>query len=226
MNKSMKIIYTIILVLFLLFLGCDQQSEIASPFSNLPTLSSGSALSEPLINQEQYIYPKEEFIDDSEYPPGADSVFVPLNLPPHLNSKLVASEVIDGASGGAVEIFFEYDDVVNDKKYSIYAKVEFSVNAFDGSREIRMELDNEKGIITFYPHMSFNVPAKFKAEYKGFDLSGIDPNSVDFLFQTYGGELEHIEYDKLVVDVESGIIDLDDAYLTHFSRYGFVNRTF
>jgi hypothetical protein len=95
--------------------------------------------------------------------------------------------------------------------------------AFEGSEEISMILNNEIGTISFYPHMVFKRPVHLDVMYSGIDLSGINPNSVDFIFQNYDGTTEQVEFDSIEMDESTGTIELDDAELTHFSRYGFVN---
>ena len=48
-------------------------------------------------------------------------------------------------------------------------------------------------------------------------------NSIDFIFQKYNGTIEYIDYDWINMNAGTGTIEVDDAVLRHFSRYGFVN---
>lgn len=195
MKKSL----TLVALVSLFFFGCDQDSDLTSPEYDLPT---------------------QDNID--LYPPGADSIFISINLPPSEIPNLVVSEVIDGNDGGEIEFDYEYQ-TSEDNTISISAELEIPKGAFDGVKEISMIFNNETATISFYPHIVFNDPVEFEIEYTGIDLSGLNPNSVDIIFQNYDGTIEYVEYDEIIMNVSTGTIEVDDAELTHFSRYGFVN---
>ncbi|MHA2101286.1 MAG: hypothetical protein ACW99A_21705, partial [Candidatus Kariarchaeaceae archaeon] len=91
-----------------------------------------------------------------------------------------------------------------------------------GVEEISMIINNEIGTISFYPHMVFNIPAGFNLRYAGLDLSDIDPDSVDFIFQNYDGTTEQINYEEIIVKVDVGVLSVVKGRLNHFSRYGWV----
>ena len=204
MENKMKYLLTLTLFSMLLFFGCDHNSGITSPVS--------------------IDIPKDDIIS---YPPGADSIFIPMNLPPSEIPNLVASKVIDGQSGGYIEIYFEYDDCScpgegprDNDDITLYARLDISPNAFNGSKEISMVLNNEIGTISFYPHIVFNTPANLDLIYSGIDLEGIIPNSVDFKFQNIDGSTEQLTYASIVVDPDEQYLSLDDLMINHFSRYG------
>jgi hypothetical protein len=235
MDKKMKYLLTLSLFSILFFLGCDQETDITSPLSEsldlqqkvtsvLPVTDDTNTLSDDPNGRDPYL-------QREDYPPGADDIFIPINLPPSVIPNLEASEVIDGQSGGFIEIYFEYhgggddddDDDDGGSKIILYARLDILPKAFEGSEEISMILNNEIGTISFYPHMVFKRPVHLDVMYSGIDLSGINPNSVDFIFQNYDGTTEQVEFDSIEMDESTGTIELDDAELTHFSRYGFVN---
>ena len=70
--------------------------------------------------------------------------------------------------------------------------------------------------------MVFDKPVKLNIRYTGIDLSNINPDSVDFIFQNYDGSTEQIEYTYLIVEPNEGRLELKRAKLHHFSRYGWI----
>ena len=58
----------------------------------------------------------------------------------------------------------------------------------------------------------------------GLDLSGVNPANVDFVYLNNDGTIEQIIYENLEVIVSQGCLRVSNAYLPHFSRYGFVNK--
>ena len=205
----MKFIYTLSLLSILLIFGCDQGLDISSP-----------------VNENNSVEILPDIPDSIEvipwpYPPGSEIVFIPINLPPDVKPQLEVSKVIDGNAGDIIEIDNEFQTNSGDT-ISIYVQLEIPRDAFDGIKEISMKLDNESGIISFYPEMVFNKYLRLFMIYTGVDLSGIDPNSVDFVFQDYDGSTEQMEYQDLKVNVEEGKLDLERAKIHHFSRYGWI----
>jgi len=155
------------------------------------------------------------------YPPGSDDIFIPLGIPESELQNLVKTKVIDGFYGGKIEINHSFETSVGDT-ITIWARVNFPPRSFNGVEEISMILNNEIGTVSFYPHMVFNIPAGFNLRYAGLDLSDIDPNSVDFIFQNYDGTTEQFNYEDIIVKVDEGVIRLLKGRLNHFSRYGWV----
>jgi hypothetical protein len=69
--------------------------------------------------------------------------------------------------------------------------------------------------------MEFNQDVIYNAKFTGLNLTGIDPSSIDFVYQDESGAIEKIEYDALNIDVENGVLEIVNARIPHFSRYGF-----
>jgi len=227
-DKTMKYLLTLSLFSILLFFGCDRDSGIISPVSldNSPVYEGSNNLKYDLIESPEYDTAEYDTLAEDRvrsYPPGADSIFIStINLPPSEIPNLRVSKVIDGQSGGEIE--FDYEFVTSEgNTISIWAKLNIPNGAFDGVEEIWMIVNNEFGTISFYPHIVFNEPADFDATYTGIDLSGINPNSVDFIFQNYDGSPEQITYDEITTMISEGKLELIKAKIPHFSRYGFVN---
>lgn len=152
------------------------------------------------------------------YPLGADSIFLPIELPNNVIPELVMSKVIDGTIGGSLEIDFK----LRDEKIRIKIKASLTIppGAFSGTRIIWMVINNEIGSIWFYPHLVFSIPVQFDIKYEGIDLSDINPGTIDFIYQNNDGSLESVDYELLVMNVESGFLKVKNASLLHFSRYG------
>lgn len=154
------------------------------------------------------------------YPPGADSIFISMGLPSNVIPELEKSKVIDGSSGGLLEIYFEHSD--ENISIKIDASLTIPPGAFSGSERIWMVLNNETGTIWFYPHLVFSIPVQFDIIYEGVNLFGSNPNNIDFIFQNNDGTIEQVNYTKIVVyeEQEGYYLRLMEGMLNHFSRYG------
>jgi hypothetical protein len=80
-------------------------------------------------------------------------------------------------------------------------------------------------LTTFGPHYTFNEPLEYTLELKGVDLTGIDPDSIDFVYQGEDGTVYQCEYKSIEVKLNEGKVKVEKAKLPHFSRYGFVKKT-
>jgi len=131
---------------------------------------------------------------------------------------LIESKVINGPSGGVIEISFA--NHIGGDSISIKAILNIPPGSFLDSKRIWMELNNEIGTISFRPNIVFNKPVRFDVKYAGLNLSGINPDLVDFVFQSNDGLIEQVTYASIVVIREQGVLILRGAMLNHFSRYG------
>ena len=96
------------------------------------------------------------------------------------------------------------------------------IGAFTGVKDISMRFKNENATISFYPHIVFKKAVKLNIRYTGIDLSDTDTDSVDFVFQNEDGSTEQIDYKALYVEPAEGKLELKEAKLHHFSRYGWI----
>ncbi len=129
------------------------------------------------------------------------------------------SKWINGANGGG---FYFYGTMSSD----VYVEGQLYVpaGAYDGLKKMGVTLDSETVTANFSPSPStFNKPVLYSIGYYGVDLSGINPNKVDFYYIDGNGKLVKANYDHIVVDVDNGFLAVYYAELPHFSRYGFVN---
>lgn len=92
--------------------------------------------------------------------------------------------------------------------------------AFEGTKTLTISNDNKFAAVDFGPSMQFNKPLQFTIHYTDLNLSGIDPDKVDFGYMD-GNKFEPAVYQSLRVDVKKGSLTVIGAEIHHFSRYGF-----
>jgi len=197
-NTMRRYIYLFTL-LTLFIVGCGEQSSMLAPDNKFST-SEPNWISLPNMNGES----------------GMSVMSMPI---------FQASKEIDGKTGGKIRI---------DEKYlggplgevKVKAELEFPKDAFVGSKNITMILDTQFGLATFSPHAYFDKDAIYNVEFIGLDLTGLDSKNVGFVYQAEDGSYEYIDYSKIEVDLKNGKLKVRDAKLPHFSRYGFVNKTY
>jgi len=129
---------------------------------------------------------------------------------------------IDGDDGGQFETEFSYQGGPNGL-VTVKSKLDFKEDAFEGIKNISQTLNTDFAAMTFGPSMQFNERVKVDLRIEGLDLSNVDPNTLDFVYIDSNGTTHFVDYDDLTMDVSKGRLDVDNAILPHFSRYGFVN---
>jgi hypothetical protein len=145
-----------------------------------------------------------------------------INLPESSGDKVealfYASNYINGYKGGDVIIdrqYWAHGDMVK-----IFARIKFKPGAFTGIKLIKMMIDDVNGTISFDPPSVFSRPADLDLKFEGIDLSGIDQGKVDFVYINPNGTLEPIIYKSITVDIPAKTLEIKDAEINHFSRYG------
>ena len=139
------------------------------------------------------------------------------------NTLYSASKNITGRSGGELSIKTEYPSGPFGK-IKIESKIKFPKNAFEGEKLVTMSVQQSFGSTTFLPHSNFNFPADYDLKYEGLDLTGLTPSKLDFVYMNEDGTYEQVVYDEISMDVSKGKIEIKNAQLPHFSRYGFVRK--
>jgi len=188
----MKKLLTLSLLSFLLFFGCNQDSEVTSPVDNsdnqqlklisLPTPSGGLSV-ETLMTQ---------------------------------------FKEINGDEGGKFDIKFNYEGGPFGF-VKIDSKLEFLAGAFVGTADISQTHNTDFASMTFGPSMQFSARVVHSLKIEGVDLSGVNPNTLDFVYIDANGNTHAVEYEEVKMDASSGKLEVKNAELLHFSRYGFVN---
>ena len=85
-----------------------------------------------------------------------------------------------------------------------------------------IKIDEDDATTEFGPEGDFDKPVIFNLTYMGLDLSKIDPEEIDFVYIDDSGNITPIDYQGLQIEAQSGKLEVINAYLPHFSRYGFV----
>ena len=169
-------------------------------------------------NQESEITSPEQSVQTQE----PNWIALPTSEGLRVNTIYTATKTIKGFTGGTIKINESYM-TPDRKRVSISASLKFPKNAFEGTKEVTMTLDQLYGGAQFSPEGSFNLPALYNVNFMGLDLTGVNPADVDFVYLNDDGTIEPVEYDYLDVNISTGCIHLSNAKLNHFSRYGFVN---
>ena len=106
---------------------------------------------------------------------------------------------------------------------SITANARFQKNSFTGSRYISMTVNDQYGAATFTPSGTFSKPVIYNLTIVGVNLSNVDPAKVKFVYMAPNGQYYTPVYERMYVEKQSGKLQIINAKLPHFSRYGFVN---
>ncbi len=129
------------------------------------------------------------------------------------------SKYINGSTGGG---FYFYGNM--SKEIYVQGELDVPAGAYEGTKKMGVTLNSESVTADFSPSpTTFNKPILYSIEYYGVDLSGINPNKIDFYYIDGNGNLVKAKYSSIKVDVSTGFLAVYDAQLPHFSRYGFVN---
>jgi hypothetical protein len=129
---------------------------------------------------------------------------------------------ISGEQGGIFYNGFSYEGGPFGT-VTVNSRLSFPANSFSGQQEISKTFNTDYATMEYGPSMSFNAPVLCGLRFYGLDLSGIDPETVKFVYIRPDGTIEDVEYDSISINVSSGYLYVKNAQLNHFSRYGFVN---
>lgn len=128
--------------------------------------------------------------------------------------------VINGVDGGKLQI----NEIYLGGPYStvrLGIKLTFPQNCFQGTETITMNVDMVHGTVTYSPSMQFDIPALLDLDFQGIDLSGIDADSINFVYHNPDGYFDIMESNTITVNTVNGTISMKDGKVPHFSRYGF-----
>ena len=128
---------------------------------------------------------------------------------------------INGYYGGYFEEQFSYQGSAGN--VIINSQLVFPAGSFYGGKTITQTFNTETASLEFGPAMQFNVAVKYTLTISGLDLTGVDPNTLDFVYVAQDGSITGVVYDSIYMDAASGTLKVTNAQLNHFSRYGFVN---
>jgi hypothetical protein len=148
-----------------------------------------------------------------------------IELPPSsglvLESELTREKLINGQTGGWFEEEFWYE--TSNGQVDIDSDLHFFQNSFSGTVNITQTFNTETAAIVFGPAMQFNVPVDYTLEIVGVDLTGINPNTLDFVYIDANGNMYACDKESVTMNLNTSTLKVTKAKLNHFSRYGFVN---
>jgi hypothetical protein len=106
---------------------------------------------------------------------------------------------------------------------SITANARFQRYSFTGSRYVTMSISDNNGTASFSPSGTWALPVIYNLTIQGIDLSNVNPATVTFVYMASDGNYYKAKYQSLYIEKQSGKIQLINAELPHFSRWGFIN---
>jgi hypothetical protein len=189
----MKSISTILIIITVFLIGCDTSPDLSV---NNPEIFDKAAPSKTLIPLP------------NKSPLWEDSVFT-------------MSREIDGSVGGRM-IMEKYYIAENGDSVIIKADLRIPPEAFRGIETITMKVDNKYAAIHFYPTMVFKDTLRLFQSFEGLNLEEYPTGTIDFVYISDDGSISLIKKNGVQVIVPQGIVRVQNAKLTHFSRYGWV----
>lgn len=139
-----------------------------------------------------------------------------------VNQEWIKSKSITGTQGGYLTNTINYAGG-SFGSVNINAKIEFVSGAFPGKSTITMTHSDQNTSVKFGPAMQFYATVLYNATYTGLNLTGINPYTVKFAYLGTDGSVQYASNSGIIVDVATGKLQVINAIIPHFSRYGFVN---
>ncbi len=139
-----------------------------------------------------------------------------------LRKDITVSKMIYGNQESLLEINSGYAGGVHGW-ISITANARFQRNSFTGQRYTTLSVNDQNGTATFSPSGSFTKPVIYNLTIMGLNLNNVNPATVSFVYMAPNGSYVKPKYDRIFVEKQSGKLQIINAELPHFSRYGFVN---
>ena len=189
-----KYLYTLI-ILALFVIGCKDNSNIVSPVDN--TVNANDVVSNP------------------------NWITLPPSTETALKKDVAVSKLIRDYEDSELEINTRYWS--RSGRISIYAEAEFQKFSFKGQRYVTMSVNDEFGTTSFSPSGTWAKPVIFNLCIIGLDLHDVDPSKVDFVYMAPDGSYHKANYESIYVNTRWGVLQVVNAQLPHFSRWGFIN---
>jgi hypothetical protein len=145
-------------------------------------------------------------------------------LPPASNPGLAKTTTVGKLINGSDESLIEINTGYAGGPFgwiSITANARFQRNSFVGQRYVSMSVNDQYGSADFSPSGTWLKPVIYNLTIMGVDLSMVDPSKVTFVYMAPDGKYYRAVYQALYVEKQSGKLQVINAQLPHFSRYGF-----
>jgi hypothetical protein len=178
-------------LLLLSFVGCMQESNITEPINNIEKTQSKTI------------------------------IMLPAKADINVEDVFTTSQNVSGTAGGQLHLTRSYLGT-NGNLVTVDCKLTVPANnyAFSNDRNITMQVGSEAGV-DFFPSMTFSQPVILNYTITGVDLSGVNPDDVNFYYVDTNGNLAPTVNDGVTVDLNSGTLNVVNAQLPHFSRWAY-----
>jgi len=137
-------------------------------------------------------------------------------------AQLTANFDVNGVTGG----YNTFSSQFPGSSVAVSATYSFPENCFPGQMIITAVFDEATAAADYYPSpFTFDNPITANITYSGLDLSNVDVSLISFVYLPPNSAVaEPIEYEQLIVDQATGVIQVVNAKIHHFSRYGFIDE--
>jgi hypothetical protein len=155
----------------------------------------------------------------------SDREFIELPVPSGLaiENTFSVSKQIDGSKGGEIILDKNYKGGIHGE-VKVIAKILFLPNSFSGNKLVTMSVDAIDGTVTYSPSLNFSKSAELYVKLEGLDLRDVNFSKIDFNYYSSDGNFYPVNYKEIIKDRSSGILELKEGKIPHFSRYGFTKR--
>ena len=172
------------------------------------------------VDQDNSVSPFDESYTDLGTERNPDWIVLPAKSGLSTEGEISISQLVKGNEETLMEINTGYQ-VSKNKWIQITANARFQRNSFPGQRYITMSINDQYGTATFSPSGTFSKPVIYNLTIMGLDLSAVNANNVKFVYFAPDGKYYQPKYRQLLVEKQSGKLQINDAELPHFSRFGF-----
>lgn len=191
---------TIISILLLGITGCSEDNNIVTPNEN-----------EDQLHSTEQIEPN--WIEAPEVEAAIGKTFI-------------ATQFITKKDGGEIKLVKEYRTPNGPhEKIKIDCSLKFEKRTVYRNCRVTWTYDTDTGISYFGPSQKFRKKAILNIKCEGLPLIPTDENNLKFYYLTTDDsgnpKWEFIKSEDLDINVEKGFLNLKNAKIPHFSRYGF-----
>lgn len=163
---------------------------------------------------------KDNFVENplTAEPEGTSLINLPRSIKAEVGVVFSSSNLVNGDFGGSVILDTLYQGLTGPMK--IFAEIKFKAKAFTGTHLVTMMIDNVSGTVSFNPPLVFVRPANLDMKFIGLDLNGMNDENISFVYINPNGNFEPVLCKEIIVNVSERALQLKDAEIKHFSRYG------
>ena len=148
-----------------------------------------------------------------------------INLPQRVGlgvETITYTQDINGANQSEFQKTYSYQNSSGGTVFQ-FGDLDFFPGSFTGTKTISMTFNTGGAAMEFGPAMQFQARVDYTYKITGLDLTGVNPETLDFVYIDANGNMYAVEYDYVTMDASTGMLKVVNAVLPHFSRYGFVN---